>query len=165
MSMNDALLPEFDREMGATRRVLELIPDPHLAWKPHEKSMSLGQLATHIAELPGWSPKILEQSMFELEPGAIIRREAESRAAILEIFDRNVTAARLALAGRTDAEYLSRWTFRKEGREIFTLPKAAVIRSMVMNHMVHHRGQLTVYLRQLGIPLPPLYGPTADEAA
>jgi uncharacterized damage-inducible protein DinB len=165
MSMNDALLPEYDREMGATRRVLELIPDLHLAWKPHEKSMSLAQLATHIAELPGWSPKILEQSMFELEPGAITRREAESRAAILEIFDRNVTAARLALAARTDPEYLSRWTFRREGREIFTLPKAAVIRSMVMNHMVHHRGQLTVYLRQLGIPLPPLYGPTADEAA
>ena len=165
MSLNDALLPEFDREMGATRRVLTLVPDAHLAFKPHEKSMTLGQLATHLAELPVWAPRILEQSLFEIGPGGIERRAAESSRAILDLFDRHVTSARAALAARTDAEYLARWTYRKDGHDVFTLPKAAVIRTMVMNHMVHHRGQLTVYLRLLGIPLPPLYGPTADEVA
>ena len=165
MALNDALLPEFDREMGATRRVLALVPDAHLGWKPHEKSMTLGVLATHLAELPAWSPRIMEQTLFEIGPGGIDRHAAESSAAILALFDRHVTSARAALAGRTDPEYLARWTFRKEGHDVFTLPKAAVIRTMVMNHIVHHRGQLTVYLRLLGIPLPPLYGPTADEVA
>jgi uncharacterized damage-inducible protein DinB len=165
MSLNDALLPEFDREMGATRRVLALVPDEHLAWKPHEKSMTLGQLATHLAELPAWSPRILDSPLFEMGPGAIERPSAASSAAILELFERHVSAARAALAARTDPEYLARWTFRKEGHDVFTLPKAAVIRTMVMNHMVHHRGQLTVYLRLLGVPLPPLYGPTADETS
>jgi uncharacterized damage-inducible protein DinB len=164
MSINDALLPEFDREMGATRRVLERVPDAHLEWSPHERSMSLGQLATHIGELPAWAPRILEQSVFELGPDEIRRPAAPSCAAVLESFDRHAGAARAALAARTDAEYLDRWTLRREGRNVFTLPKAAVIRTMVMNHMVHHRGQLTVYLRLLGVPLPPLYGPSADEA-
>lgn len=165
MSINDALLPEFDREMAATRRLLALIPDAHLAWAPHEKSMSLARLGTHLAELPAWAPRILEQSLFDLDANPIERREAPSVAAMLDLFDRTVATARAALAARTDGEYLARWTFRKDGHDVFTLPRAAVIRTMVMNHAIHHRGQLTVYLRLLGVPLPPLYGPTADEGA
>lgn len=165
MSINDALLPEFDREMAGTRRLLQRIPDAHLSWAPHDRSMSLGRLGTHLAELPAWTTRILDRSEFDLDANPIVRREAPSVEAMLGIFDETVNTARAALAARTDPEYLARWTFRKDGHDVFTLPKAAVIRTMVMNHSIHHRGQLSVYLRLLGIPLPPLYGPTADEAA
>jgi uncharacterized damage-inducible protein DinB len=165
MALNDALLPEYDREMALTRRVIELMTDTHLAWRPQGQSCTLGELASHLAALPGWSLSILEHSSFDVESFASQGEAAQSATAILEVFDRNVAAARAALAARTDSEYLARWTFRKEGRNVFSLPKAAVIRTMVMNHMIHHRGELTVYLRFLGIAIPALYGPSEAETA
>jgi uncharacterized damage-inducible protein DinB len=159
MSLNDALLPEYDREMALTRRVIERIPEAQLAWRPEQTSATVGCLAVHVAELPSWSLSILEHASFDAEsfPGGY--QEPASCAEILQLFDRNVASARAGLAARTDAEYLARWTFRKEGRSVFSLPKASVIRAMVLNHMIHHRGELTVYLRLLGIPVPSLYGP------
>jgi len=165
MPINDALLPEYDREIALTRRVLEQITDTHLTWRPHETSCTVGRLASHLADLPAWSLTILEHASFDLESFPHERTDATSCAGVLEAFDRNAATARAALATRTDGEYLARWTFRKEGRNVFSLPKAAVIRTMVMNHMIHHRGELTVYLRLLGLPVLALYGPGEDDSA
>jgi len=162
MSINDALLPEYDREMAQTRRLLERLPEDRLWWKPHDASRTLGALATHIAGLPRWAVAVFDTPVFDLDATGLQTPELASRQAIVELFDRHAAAARAALAGRSDAEYLARWTLRQDGENVFTLPRAAVIRAMVLNHLVHHRGQLTVYLRMLGVPLLPLYGPTAD---
>ena len=164
MSLNDALLPEYDREMALTRRVIERIPETRLGWRPEETSATVARLAIHLAELPAWSLSILEYASFDAESFPTQQQAPASRAAILELFDRNVASARAGLAARTDGEYLARWTFRKEGRNVFSLPKAAVIRTMVLNHIIHHRGELTVYLRLLGIPVPVLYGPSEDDS-
>ena len=165
MTLLDALLPEFDREMGSTRRVLERLPDGNFAWQPHPKSMTLGRLAEHLAELPQWVGVTVAQSEFDM--GTARRPEGytspQTRNAVLALFDTSVTAARTALAGKTDAELMAPWTLLKSGQVMFTMPKAGVLRSFVMNHIVHHRGQLSVYLRQQDVPLPSFYGPSADE--
>jgi uncharacterized damage-inducible protein DinB len=163
MPLNESLLPEYDREMGLTRLLLECVPDDRLGWKPHDRARTLGRLATHLAELPGWSVTILEQPAFNLETGGQTLREEASQGAILALFDLNVSAARAAIAARTDAEYLARWTFRRDGREVFTMPKAAALRMLLLNHSVYHRGQLSMYLRLLDRLLPPMYGPSSDE--
>ena len=164
MAVADSLLPEFDREMGLTRRVLERVPDGQFAWKPHEKSMTLGRLAEHLAELPGWAKVSVQMDGIDMA----VRRPPDyvppaTRAAVLEMFDRNVNEARGAINGRTDAELLAPWTLKAQGKAIFTMPKAIVLRSFVMNHMVHHRGQMSVYLRLHDVPVPSIYGPSADE--
>ena len=164
MAIADALLPEFDREMGLTRRVLERVPDGQFAWKPHEKSMTLGRLAEHLAELPGWAKVSVQMDGIDMAVG----RPPDyvppaTRAAVLEMFDRNVNEARSAINGRTDAELLAPWTLKAQGKEIFTMPKAIVLRGFVMNHIVHHRGQMSVYLRLHDVPVPSIYGPSADE--
>jgi uncharacterized damage-inducible protein DinB len=163
MAIVDALLPEFDREMGLTRRVLERVPEDRFDWKPHAKSMSLGGLATHVANLPFWGSTSLAESEFELTSTGRLP-QAESRAAVLAAFDERVATARGALAGKTDGELMAPWTLKKEGHQVFTMPKAAVFRSFFLNHIIHHRGQLTVYLRLNDVPLPSIYGPSADEA-
>lgn len=165
MAFKDLLLPEFDREMSTTRRVLERVPGERLGWKPHEKSMSLGRLATHLAELPRWSRCIIEEPEVNLEPGAYRPAEEASRAEILQLFDANVASARAALAPKTDAELMETWTLKNDGERVFTVPKITALRSFLMNHVIHHRGQLSVYLRLLDVPVPPMYGPTADERA
>jgi uncharacterized damage-inducible protein DinB len=166
MAIADALLPEFDREMGLTRRFLERVPDGQFAWKPHEKSMTLGRRAEHLAEFPIWYRVGITDSGVDIAtprpPGYV---PPATRAAILEIFDKSVSEARTALSGRTDAELMAPWTLRAQGRELFTMPKAAVLRSFVMNHMIHHRGQMSVYLRLHNLPVPSAYGPSADEGA
>jgi uncharacterized damage-inducible protein DinB len=164
MTIAEALLPEFDREMGLTRRVLERVPDGHFAWKPHDKSMTLGRLAEHLAELPLWLTMAIVESGVDLDT----RRPEDykppdSRAAVLVMFDGNVAAARAALNGRTDGELMAPWTLRNQGKEVFTMPKIAVIRSFAINHIIHHRGQMVVYLRLRDVPVPSLYGPSADE--
>jgi uncharacterized damage-inducible protein DinB len=164
MSIADSLLPEFDREMGLTRRLLERLPDGQFAWKPHDKSMSLGRLAEHLAELPTWMPISIQQSSFEVtakRPDGYV--SPKTRAEVLAMFDRNIAEARAALNGRTDAELMAPWTLRAQGKEVFTMPKAIVLRGFVLNHMIHHRGQMTVYLRLQNVPLPSIYGPSADE--
>lgn len=162
MSMVDALLPEFDHEMTMTRRLLERVPDDRLAWKPHAKSMSIGGLATHLSNLPWWGQVTLNDTEFDLAAFPN-QAEAGSRAQILDTFDRNVTATRAALTGKNDAELMVPWALKRAGHTIFSLPKASVWRAFVLSHVIHHRGQLSVYLRLLDVPVPSIYGPSADE--
>jgi len=166
MALSDGLLPEFDQEMAGTRKTLERVPEEKFDWKPHEKSTALGGLATHLANLPWWAVITIEQDSLDLAPpGAPPPRiePARSRQEVLEAFDRNVAAARAAIAGASDGEWLKPWTLLSGGNEIMTLPKLAVLRSFVLNHNIHHRAQLGVYLRLNDVPVPSLYGPTADE--
>lgn len=164
MPLLDALLPDVDREMGATRRLLERVPADRLDWRPHEKSMSLGQLAAHLAGIPRWGALALQTSEYDMAEEPAVPVAPDSPEAILALFDGHVQAMRghLAQAGG-DGPLLARWTLRKDGQEVFSLPRVGALRTLVMNHLIHHRGQLTVYLRLLGVPLPPTYGPTADE--
>ena len=165
MAIKDALLPEFDHEMATTRRVLERVPDPEFGWKPHEKSMTLGRLAAHIANIPYWCSVTLETTVFELDslPPDTQRKLAETQNELVKEFDGKVRAARTLIAAATDAEFLALWTLKKGGQEMFTMPRISAVRGFVMNHLIHHRGQLTVYLRLKNVPIPPIYGPTADE--
>jgi uncharacterized damage-inducible protein DinB len=160
--MVDALLPEFDREMTITRKVLERVPDATLGWKPHVKSFSLGELASHVATLPTWGAETLNKS--EIDIGASPPLTAlPSKADVLAAFDTSAAAARAALAGKSDAELMATWTLKRNGKAIFSMPKAVVLRSFVLSHLIHHRGQLSVYLRLLDVPVPAIYGPSADE--
>ena len=164
MAIKDGLLPEFDHEMGTTRRLLERAPEAEFAWKPHDKSFSLGQLAGHIANIPHWCDAILQNTVFDVATVNDTRpKEPQSIASLLEQFDKTVAAARTGLASTGDAEMLTPWTFKNGDHVVFTMPRIAAIRSFIMNHLIHHRGQLTVYLRLKNVPLPSIYGPTADE--
>ena len=157
------LLPEFDHEMANTRRALERVPDDKLDFKPHEKSFSLVQLAGHIANVPTWADAILKQDELDMS-GPFERDEPTSVAEILADFDKNVPEAR-AILEAADAETMaSMWTFKQDGEELFSMPKGMTFRFWILNHMVHHRAQLTVYLRLLDVPVPAIYGPSADEA-
>jgi uncharacterized damage-inducible protein DinB len=166
MPLAELLLPEFDEEMTATRRVLERVPDGKSSWKPHPKSMTLGRLATLVAELPGWAVNTITRDELDIMPPGEPPPKFEtldSTARILELFDRNAVAARAAIAKTPDAEFKRPWAFKVGGRTVATNPKFTVYRRTVLNHLVHHRGQLTVYLRLNGAPVPAVYGPTADE--
>ena len=154
--------------MASTRKALERVPEDKFGWKPHAKSMTLGRLATHVAELTGWVSTALDKDSFDFAPpGAppYQPQTAASRAAVLELFDKNTAAARTAMAAASDAQWMQIWTLLNGGKTVFALPRVAVFRSMVMNHMIHHRGQLAVYLRLNDVPVPALYGPSADEQA
>lgn len=164
MSIVEALLPEYDHEMATTRKLLERVPEEKLDWKPHQKSFSLGGLATHVANLASWGEVALNQSELDLAVTAP-QPPVASRAELLAAFDKNVATTRAALAGRSDAELMAPWSLKRDGHTIFSMPKVAVWRSFVMNHLIHHRGQLSVYLRENNVPLPSIYGPSADEAA
>jgi uncharacterized damage-inducible protein DinB len=166
MSISASLLPEFDQEMANTRKALERVPDGKFDWKPHEKSWAMGGLATHLANLPSWTVFTISQDSLDLAPpGAepFKLEQKNSRQEILDDFDKNVAAARAAIAGASDEELLKPWTLLKGGVTLMTLPKVVVLRSFVMNHIIHHRGQFTVYLRLNDIPVPSIYGPSADE--
>ena len=166
MPLADWLLPEFDEEMTATRHVLERVPDGKSSWRPHPKSMTVGRLATLVAELPAWAVNAITRDELDIMPpgGPPPKFEAhESRARILELFDRNAAAARAAIAKAPDAEFKKPWAFKVAGRTITTNSKFTVYRRTVLNHLVHHRAQLTVYLRLNDVPVPAVYGPTADE--
>ena len=166
MSISEALLPEFDQEMSNTRRTLERIPEDKFDWKPHEKSMPLGDLAVHLATMPGWTVETINRDSLDYAPvdgPAYEQPKANSRAEIVEMFDKGVAAARAAIEGTSDEELAKPWTLLAGGKEILTMPKIAVIRSFVMSHSIHHRAQLGVYLRLNDIPVPAIYGPSADE--
>ena len=160
--MSDMLLAEYDHEVGTTRKLLERLPDDKLAWKPHARSMSLGGLATHIANLPTWAGTILNEASYDLDSAPPPVSERTSRSEILAAFDETVKRARASL-GKDDAELLAPWSLKRGAREMFTMPRVAALRSFVLNHLVHHRGQLSVYLRLNDIPVPAIYGPSADE--
>ena len=157
------LLGEFDHEMAVTRRMLERCP-ANFDWTPHQKSFSLGGLATHLARLPRWGEWILTNDSFDL----VIDHKPQSTfchtvAEVLETFDKNVASVRKLLTAQSDAELQARWSLLKNGEKLMTLPRLAAFKTLVVNHAIHHRGQLSVYLRLLDVPLPPVYGPTADE--
>ena len=162
MAIKDGLLAEFDHEMGTTRKLLERVPDDRLSWTPHAKSMSLAGLATHVSNLPHWGGTILNGSSFDLAGAPPNLQEKSSRAEILAHFDAAITATR-AWLDKTDAELLAPWSLTRGGREMFTMPRVAAFRTFVLYHLVHHRGQLSVYLRLNDIPVPAIYGPSADE--
>lgn len=165
MPLVDALLPEFDHETALTRRLLERLPDDRLDYRPHAKSATLRGLATHLGQLGVWGKLTITEPGVDLETmGHLAEADLPpSRAALLDAFDQKMAGARAALAGRTDAELAAAWTLRRGNRTFFTMPKASCWRTFVMNHLIHHRGQLTVYLRELDVPLPSIYGPSADE--
>ncbi len=166
MSYADTILPEFDQEMASTRKVLERIPDDKLEWKPHPKSHTIAWNAIHLADLPGWLTMVLNTTSLDVAPvgGEPYRFPPHgSRDEILATFDRNVAAARQALVEAKDESVDIPWTLEQGGKPIFTMPRRAVIRSMVLNHVIHHRAILLVYLRLNEVPIPGMYGPSGDE--
>lgn len=162
MTISQMLLPEFDQEMANTRKLLACVPDDKFSWKPHEKSMALGRLASHVAEMPGWAIPTMQQDQLEIAVGEKPFC-AENRAELLDKFDQNVAAARPLIEGASDETMAREWALIYGGNKIFSMPKSGVLRGMVMNHMIHHRGQLGVYLRLNEIAVPGMYGPSADE--
>ena len=162
MSLSAALLPEFDQEMGNLRRTLERVPDDMFNFKPHPRSNTMGWMVNHLANLTGWTVVTLKQEGLDLSPDFKLP-EAKTTAEILATLDKNVSEARAAIAETSDADMMKSWTLSSQGKVIFTMPRIACLRGMVMNHMIHHRAQLTVYLRLNDLPVPALYGPSADE--
>ena len=168
MSISTAILPEFQHETANTRRTLERIPPPKLDWGPHEKSMTLRGLASHLANIPNWGHLVLEDDHFDLEPpGQESTRvaAAESLEEVFARFDSAVDRASGAISSASDSTWGEGWSLLTGGQTLFTMPRIQVMRSMVLNHLIHHRGQLTVYLRMCEVPVPALYGPSADEAS
>jgi uncharacterized damage-inducible protein DinB len=166
MPISQMILPEFDHEMANTRKTLERVPDDKFAWKPHEKSMSLGGLSTHLANIPSWTTHTFEKEELDIAPvGEPPYRltEVKSHDELLEAFDKNVAAARAALEKASDENWQGKWSLLSGGNKIFTLPRTAVMRGFVLSHLIHHRAQLGVYLRLLDVPVPSIYGPSADE--
>ena len=168
MTIGEKLLPEFDHEMQTTRKLLELVPEENAGWTPHSKSMTLGALAIHIATIPSWVQPTLETTELDVNPPGgtpWVQPKYQTTAGMLEFFDGAVAQARAMIAQCPDAELFVTWTLRNNGAAMFSMPRVAVLRSFIMNHLIHHRGQLSVYLRLLDKPLPSIYGPTADTPA
>jgi uncharacterized damage-inducible protein DinB len=163
MTISEMLLPEFDQELANTRKILDCVPEDKFAWKPHEKSMSLGRLASHLADMPQWGVRVIGVDKLEMAPGAK-PFVAATKAELLETLDKNVGAAREAIAGASDEHLGKIWTFVFAGHTLFAIPRTAALRSMMMSHIIHHRGQLSVYLRLNDVPIPGMYGPSADGA-
>ena len=162
MPISQMLLPEFDQEMANTRKMLERVPDGKFDYQPHEKSMTLGRLATHVAEVPMWVKSTLELEKLEMT-GKEPQLNFGTRKEILEAFDKHAAEARALISKATDEDLAKIWTLRFGGKEVFSMPRIAVLRSMIMNHLIHHRAQLGVYLRLNNIEIPGMYGPSADE--
>lgn len=166
MPINQALLGEFDHEMANTRKTLERVPDDKFDWAPHAKSMKMGALAKHLAEMPGWTVEALTKDSLDIAPEGKPMQSppVRNRQEVLALFDKNVAAGRKALAAANDdAQLMKPWALLMTGKTIFSMPRIAVIRGFVMNHGIHHRAQLGVYLRLNDIPVPATYGPSADE--
>jgi uncharacterized damage-inducible protein DinB len=168
MTIAELLLPEFDNEIAVTRRVLERVPygDGKGEWKPHEKSFPMGHLAQLVARLPGWATMMMSMTELDIAPldgPKFPGYSFETTPTLLAEFDRNAAAARDALAAGSDADYDVPWTLKKQGEVVMTQSRYQMLRSMVLNHLVHHRAQLGVYLRLVDVPVPQMYGPTADE--
>ncbi len=168
MRLSETLLPEFDHEMANTRKTLERVPVDKFDWKPHPKSTAMGGLATHLANIPTWAVHATTTDTFDLAPpgkGPLRVEPAKSTEEVLERFDKAVADARNAITEASNEQLLQPWTLLNGGRTVMTLPRIAVLRSFVMNHLIHHRAQLGVYLRLNDIPVPSIYGPSADEGS
>jgi uncharacterized damage-inducible protein DinB len=165
MSIADHLMPEFDHEMASTRTLLERLPDGQGDWKPHPKSLSLGDLAVHIARIPFYATLVVRDTEMDLNPVGGMpfpKIPFTTTAALLTLFDEYVRDARSALVSATDGDMMEIWSLKNAGQVVLSMPRVAVYRAMVMNHLIHHRGQLTVYARMHDVPLPAIYGPSAD---
>ena len=166
MSISDALLPEFDQEMAGARRTLERVPADKFEWRPHDKSATMIGLAGHLANLPAWTKLTIAQDDLDTAPGGEPMPSPPAPSSVddlLATFDKHVAEARAAIAGASDEALMRPWSLLRNGNTLLTLPKVAVLRSFVMNHVIHHRAQLGVYLRLNDVPVPSIYGPSADE--
>jgi uncharacterized damage-inducible protein DinB len=163
MAMIDALIDEFKRETETTRRHLDRLPADNLDWRPHEKSFTTRGLASHIVECIGWTDSIFRKEEVDFDPATYKPFEAGSKADLLKVFDENVAAGERALAGAADADLAVPWRLKVMGRVRFERPRLEVFRDFTLSHVVHHRGQMSVYLRLMNVPVPGSYGPTADE--
>jgi uncharacterized damage-inducible protein DinB len=161
MKLAESILMELDQEAQTTKRVLDRIPDDKLAWRPHPKSFSLGQLALHIASVPGGVTTIAMQDTSEVPN--FTQPEAKSRQEILDTFSKSLESAKGNLNKMNDARMAATWTLTRSGKVVMSAPRAAFLRSVLLNHVYHHRGQLSVYLRMLDVPVPSIYGPSADD--
>ena len=161
MRLIDPIVAELDQEAQTTRRVLERVPEDNLPWKPHPKSMSLGQLALHLAATPGMIATIASQD--RVEAPSFQQAEAKSRAEILDAFTQGLATAKDLLNRIDDARAMATWTLTRNGKVLMAVPRLAMLRAILLNHSYHHRGQLTVYLRLLNVPVPSIYGPSAEE--
>jgi uncharacterized damage-inducible protein DinB len=167
MTISESLLPEFDQEMANTRKVLERVPHDKYDWKPHPKSFSFGGLAAHVANMADWATLTLQQDSFDYAPPGAPPYETPKFASteqLVAAFDKSVAQGRAALLASDDSKMLAPWSLMAGGKTVMTMPRVAVVRSFVMNHIVHHRGQLTVYLRLNDLAVPGMYGPSADES-
>src|SRR6187401_180391 len=158
-----AFLAELDNEAKVTRQCLERVPGDKFDWKPHEKSMTFGRLASHIAEMFGWTKETLANDVLDFATMDYKPFEPSSTEELLAFFDERIADAKSTLGSTSDEQFMTDWTMRNGEQVYFTMPKVAVMRSFVMNHIVHHRGQLSVYLRLNDIAVPAIYGPSADE--
>jgi uncharacterized damage-inducible protein DinB len=166
MNYAETILPEFDQEMAKTRKVLERVPEDKLDWRAHPKSNTIGWNANHLAEIPGWVEGTLTTPSWDVAPAGGERYRSPrltTRQEILELFDKNVAAARRAVAAAKDDQMGQTWSLLQGGKPLFTMPRAAVVRNFVLNHLIHHRATLCVYLRLNDIPVPGMYGPSGDE--
>ena len=166
MSFADAILPEFDHEMANARKVLERLPEDKLDWRPHPKSNTIGWNANHLAEILGWVEGTLTQLSWDFAPvgGEPYQSpKLTTRQAILDLFDRNVASARKAITAVKDEELGKTWSLLQGGKTLLSMPRSTVIRSFVLNHLIHHRAILCVYLRLNDVPVPVMYGPSGDE--
>lgn len=161
MPMIDSFLQELEHESKTTRRVLERVPDSKLAWKPHPKARTLGELALHVASTPGAVATLVAQS--ETQPPDFKDPSPKNAAELIPALDESIATAKRVLATMDDATLNGTWRMQRDGQEILAMPRAALLRSIMLNHWYHHRGQLSVYLRELGVPIPSIYGPSADE--
>jgi uncharacterized damage-inducible protein DinB len=167
MAIQDAFLPEFDSEMVRTRKCLERVPEGKFDWKPHEKSTPLGRLASHVATLPGFATIILTSDSLDMTAPGGQRRQplnASTRQELLDAFDKNVAEGRAAIASASDESLHKPWSLFAGEKTIFSLPRAGVLRTFILSHLIHHRAQLGVYLRLNDVPVPSIYGPSADES-
>lgn len=166
MTIIESFLAELEHEAATTRRLLERVPEQKMDWRPHEKSMTLSRLSGHIAEIPDWSRSVLADDVFDVERAdekGYVAQQPTTRAELLEIFDRSVANFRAAAEGVDDARMGKRWKMVKGDHTVLDMPRTVAVRSFILNHMIHHRGQLAVFLRLLDVPLPQIYGPTADD--
>ena len=162
MAIADALIGEMDQEVGTTRRVLERVPGDKLAWKPHEKSMSLGQLALHVATVPSFVAQLAARNPGVL-PENVEQPSAQSTEEVLSALDESVSEAKQIVGGFDDAAMMETWSLDAGGKTLMSMPRVGLLRAIMLNHWYHHRGQLSVYLRLLDVPVPSIYGPSADE--
>lgn len=165
MTLNEPLMMELQHEAESTRKMLERLPKEKLTWKPHEKSMSLGRLAMHLAEIPGWVNATLLADELDFSKMDYKMVEATSSEEAVKMFDEKLASALDVLKNTEDATMMNMWTMRDGEKIYFTMPKIAVLRSFVYSHLIHHRGQMSVYLRLLDVPVPGSYGPSADDSA